>query len=245
MEITFISFNLPIQEGQIPDFRQAILKIPGLDHIFYNNKINEGDGPGKNINAYPRIHYRVHNKLASLWAINDGALELEKDIKKNRFSSLFWEGRTRSIEIVKHFTNLSAAASYSGASRYVTYRLQDYLPFSNRKKDDGNGGTVLDEYKSGKDFHSKLDVLERVIISHLVLFSYAAAWELKPRQLLKAKIVDILSISEGVYKKHDPQKAKHYIKFDLIIKLNADLPVGVSIGNHTSWGYGVLEKLEE
>ncbi|MFN8243893.1 MAG: CRISPR-associated endonuclease Cas6 [Ferruginibacter sp.] len=236
MHITTISFNLPLRESQIPVFKQAILEIPGIDQELYNNKLTGPNGVEKNINDYPPVQYRVYEGHASLWALNKGAVQLEKDLKKKKLQRFFWEGREREFALVRHFTNASESCTYLAAGKYMEYRLHNYLPLSAESHK---------EYSQAKDIYKKIAILERLLVSHLVLFSYAAGWELKPKQLLKAKIVDILAITEGVYKKYDPQKAKHYIKFDLLVKINAHLPDGISIGNQKSLGYGVLEKLEE
>ena len=67
-------------------------------------------------------------------------------------------------------------------------------------------------YNHAKDIYEKISILERLIVSHLVLFSYAAGWKLKPKQILKAKLIDIKEIADGIYKKNDTQKTKHYLK---------------------------------
>ena len=174
---------------------------------------------------------------------------LEKDLKKKKLFSFFWEGEQRIFQVVKHFTNLSAEASYLSTGRFMNYSLCDYLPFSNNEKKEENKNikfkTTYEEYQSAKDFYGRIEILERVIISHLVLMSYGTEWELKPRQRLKVKLINILDIGEGFYKKQDPKRAKHYLKLDIQIAINADIPDGISIGNQKSLGYGVLEKVEE
>ena len=236
MHITTISFHLPLRESKIPLFKQSVLDIAGINQDIYNNKKTDKAGNQKNIHDYPVVQFRVYDGFATIWAINEGAKQLEKDLKKKKLQTFFWDGKERFFPVVRHFTNASETASYLSANKFMHYRLFNYLPLSPDSHK---------EYSKAKDIYEKISILERLIVSHLVLFSYAAGWVLKPKQILKAKLQDIKEIADGVYKKYDPQKTKHYLKLDLLVKINANLPDGISIGNQKSLGYGVLEKVEE
>lgn len=244
MHITTISFHLPLKESQIPLFKQAILDIEGLDHSLYNNKINATEGDEKNLHRYPPIHYRVFDGNATLWGINEGAKCLEAGLKKKIIQNFFWQGRQQTFQLVRHFTHASETASYTSARKFIRYRLSNYLPLSNH-----TGGkrkeSSYTEYEHAKDFTEKIKILERIVISHLLLFSYGAGWQLTSQQRLKAKIVDMKDVSSGVYKKGAERKEKYFKKFDLIVDINAWLPDGIAIGNQVSLGYGVVEALQE
>lgn len=242
MHITTISFNLPLKESQIPLFKQAILEIEGLDHSLYNNKINSTGGEGQKLHRYPLIQYRAFEGCASIWAINEGAKLLETDIKQKMIQTLFWRGREQTFQLVRHFRNESEQAEYLGTAKYIRYRLGNYLPLSNHTGGNRKVSTHQ-EYENAKTFAEKIKILERIIVSHLVLFTYAANWPLLPRQKLKARIFDLRDVSSGVYKKGNEQKEKHYKKFDLIVDINAHLPEGIALGNQISLGYGVMDKL--
>jgi hypothetical protein len=244
MHITSISFNLPLSEHKIPLFKQAILGIEGIKQELYNNKKETKGGKETNLLRYPLIQFRELDGYASIWAINEGAKRLELDLKKKKLLTFFWEGRERSFQLIRHFTNASEEAQYTSATKFICYRISNYLPFSNQVSG-SNTKSTADEYKNAKNIYEKIKITERVLISHLVLFSYAAGWKLKPRQVLKARVVDIKAIAHGIYKKTDPARTKHYLKLDLVVELNALLPDGIALGNQTSLGYGVLHAPED
>lgn len=241
MHITTISLNLPLKEKDIPLFRQAILNIEGISQEWYNNKKITKAGKESNLHRYPPIQFRVLDGYATIWAINEGAKKLEADLKKKKLLTFFWEGRERTFQLIRHFTNASEEACYTSPKKFYRYRLINYLPFSNNTSGSKEEST-WQEYKNAATMYDKIAILERVLVSHLVLFSYAAGWQLAPKQRLKAKLADITSISTGYYKKHDKEKEKLYHKFDIVVELNALLPDGIALGNITSLGYGVLFK---
>lgn len=244
MHITTISLNLPLKESQIPLFKQAILSIEGISQEWYNNKKITKIGKETNLHRYPPIQYRVLDGYATIWAINSGAKKLEADLKKKKFLAFFWEGRQRTFQLIRHFTNASEEAAYTSTKKMLRYRLINYLPFSNHKAE-GKKESTWQEYSNAATMYDKIAILERLIVSHLVLFSYAADWQLQPKQKLKATIADIKNISWGYYKKSDKEKEKCFRKFDLEIELNALLPDGIALGNLTSLGYGVLYRPAE
>lgn len=243
MHITTISINLPLAENKIHLFREAVLGIDGISQEWYNNKKILKSGKEQNLHRYPPIHFRVLDGFATLWAINGGAKKLEADLKKKLFLSFFWDGKQRNFQLIRHFTNASEEAAYTSPRKFYRYRLSNYLPFSNHKPGEKKLSTA-EEYKNAATLYDKIALLERVLVSHLVLFSYASGWQLAPRQKLKARLVDITNISDGYYKKNDKEKEKRYRKFDLLVELNAQLPDGIALGNLTSLGYGVLHRLD-
>lgn len=244
MHISTVSFNLPLKESQIPLFKQAILDIEGLDHSLYNNKINAMEGDGKNIHRYPLIQYRVFEGNATLWALNEGASQLEADVKSNRLKTFFWRQRPQNFSLVRHFRDHGEICEYAGYESWFKYKLVNYLPLSNHKNT-RTGESSYDQYEKADSFTEKITILERVIVSHLILFSYAAGWQLSPDQKLKVKICDVVDVSKGYYKKYSEEKNKYFKKYDLIVNINARLPDGIAIGNQVSLGYGVLQSLSE
>lgn len=244
MHITTISFNLPLSENEIPVFKKAILNIEGISQEWYNNKVISETGEEKNLVRYPPIQFRVLDGYATLWAINEGAKILEADLKSKKLLRFFWNGQERSFRLIRHFTNASETADYLPDTKSLSYRLCNYLPLTSNASGNSSGSSHQ-QYKQARTFVQKIKILEKVITSHLVLFSYAAGWKLNAEQKLKVELVDITSLSAGVYKKGSVEKEKHFKKFDLIIRLNARLPDGIALGSQVSLGYGVLQQLEE
>ena len=244
MRITTISFNLPLRESRISLFKQSILDIEGLDHELYNNKITDPEGHSQNLHRYPLIQYRVFEDNATIWAINDGAKQLEADLKMKVIQHFFWQGQTETFQLVRHFSHDTEACQYLGTDKYLRYRISNYLPLSNH-----TGGkremSTYDEYENARTLSEKIGIIERIIASHLVLFSYAAGWKLTKKQRLKASIADIKDISFGVYKKGEDKKEKYFKKFDLIVDINARLADGIALGNQVALGYGVVEIVQD
>lgn len=239
MHISTITLDLPLTADQIPLFRQAVLDIKGIDQELYNNKKTDQQGRETHVHRYPPIQYRVREGYATIWAINEGARRLEADIRKKKILTFFWRGRERSFHLIRHFNNTQEEAQYTSPRKYYRYRIINYLPFSNHEPQNTKPGT-WQEYKAAAAMTEKIDILERIIVSHLVLFSYAAGWPLKQKQKLKARLADITAISTGYYKKGHPDKEKRFLKMDLTVEINALLPDGIALGNLTSLGYGVL-----
>lgn len=243
MHTTSISFNLPLAEHQIPRFRQSILQIEGLDHRLYHNSNFDEEGNQLNQHRYPLIQYRTFEGYANIWALNEGAKQLESDLKKKKLQTFFWHRKPMDVALIRHFSNAADAAEFTG-DRFIRYHLKNYLPLSNNKSGRGEESSY-DRFEKAEIFAEKIKVIERVIVSHLILFSYAAGWQLSPNQQLQSKIIDITDVSRGVYKKQSHEKEKYFRKFDLIVAVNARLPDGIAIGNQVSLGYGVLTGLDE
>ena len=241
MHITTISLNLPLKEKDIPLFKQAILSIDGISQEWYNNKKITKSNKETNLHRYPPIQFRVLDGYATFWAINDGAKRLEADLKKKKLLTFFWEGREKTFQVFRHFTNASETACYTSPKKFVRYRLSNYLPLSSLAGGSKTRST-WEEYTNTATMLDKIKIIERVIVSHLVLFSYAAGWKLEASQKLKARLIDITGIADGYYKKYDKEKEKRYLKLDLVIELNALLPDGIALGNLTSLGYGLMNQ---
>lgn len=240
MHITTITFNLPLHEHQLPLFKQAILGIEGLEHSLYNNKIYHEEGDGQNLHRYPPIQYRVFEGLATLWGINEGGRRLEADVSSKILQEFFWQGRPQFFQLVRHFVHTDEKAEYLGEDHFMRYRLNNYLPLSNHVSGSRQTSSY-DEYAAAPDFSSKITILQRIIVSHLLLFSYAVGWKLQADERIKVRIVDLKDISKAFYKKGHSEKEKCFKKFDLIVDINAKLPNGISLGNQVALGYGVLE----
>ena len=70
-----LTFDLQISPQQIYDFRGAIIYLMGLQNdLFHNREVLSETSLGKPLERYPKIQYRIQDRRATLWGIDEGEI---------------------------------------------------------------------------------------------------------------------------------------------------------------------------
>lgn len=230
MNTISLTFDLRIRPQQIYDFRGAIIHLTGVENDLFHNREVQADGSiGKPLERYPKIQYRTIDGKATLWGLDEGAAAL-KQLSEKQLEDFEMFGVQTPLHIIRqievhHFQpEISAPA---------TYRIRHFIPLNDEKDKEWNTLEIYTE---------KIKMLEQILLNELVLFSYAVQWELSEK--LQVQIKDILHQSAARYKTREGKHTinKYFKSFDIIFRVNALLPDGISLGRHKAYGYGVLTR---
>lgn len=234
MNTISVTFDLKITPQQIYDFRGAIIDFVGLENdLFHNRELLPEGALGNPMQRYPKIQYRFQDGNAALWGINEGAEALKKMLTKN-LNDFEMYGVQTPLRIYQKIEDKNIQTSVG--ERY-SYRLRHFIPLNeeNDKK-----------WQAADSYHDKISLLEQIILNELVLFSYAAQWQLPETPKLSVSIKDILHQSTAHFKTRNEQNRfvnKYAKSFDIIFQTNALLPEGIGLGRHKAYGYGIVSSI--
>lgn len=232
MNTLSITFDLRIRPQQIYDFRGAIIHLTGGENgLFHNREVLADGSVGKPLERYPKIQYRIIDGKATLWGLDEGAAAL-KQLSEQQLEEFEMFGVQTPLRIIHQIEDYHFQP---GISAPATYRIRHFIPLNDVKDKEWN---ALDTYTE------KIKMLEQILLNELVLFSYAVQWELSEK--LQVQIKDILHQSTARYKTREGKQTiyKYFKSFDIVFRVNALLPDGISLGRHKAYGYGILTREE-
>lgn len=212
----YLSSDLPMEHKSLHDFRAMIAQFEGTKNPLIYNR-DENGVPGY---EYPVIQFRCNDGFASVFAINEGALFIEKIIKKKLpFDITRIERDSFQLKkVTKNHTKF--------------YHLFRWIPlderyFSGISDSDGSfklwNELFMDE---------KVKLLENILVSNIIDFAHCVGWQISKNKSLRIRLHDIQHIN--------PVKlyGSSVIAFDVTYAANLELPDHLGLGRGKSMGYG-------
>jgi len=245
-----VSFDLPIFPRQIPQWRGAFVEFAGIENdLFHNHKNDEFDlktelemmeasDPSQISTSqepvasstppillssstyhyrYPLIQYRMRRNHAAIFAINDGIEALQTTLS-SRSWGINWEGEPRQLQITGMEMN---EYHLRMLARPKTYRLYKWLALNEKN---------YKAWLACGNLVERIQLLERILNSHLLAFARSVGWRLPER--LKVSIKNIQQVSK-VRCHNTPLLA-----FSVTYTANALLPPHIALGKAVSHGFG-------
>ncbi|PSJ77116.1 hypothetical protein C7N43_10275 [Sphingobacteriales bacterium UPWRP_1] len=212
-----VSFSVPtIYRKEIPAFRGAIAEKVGLEHDIFHNH----DADGSYIYRYPLIQYKMfRQQQPGLLCLQDGV-----DNVYHLFAKRSWE-------ISMHGQPVSLRIAQLKMEQYqltVKDRLTPYRVGNWQALNQAN----YYKYINTDSLTERIDMLERLLASHLLWFAKGVGWQLEKRF-----DVSITGISQ-----QQPLKFKKVpvMSFDVTFKSNMFIPAHIGIGKGASRGLGTV-----
>jgi hypothetical protein len=224
LELCLLQFELPLRHHDLQGFRGAFAELAGRDKDLFHNH-----GPDGYLQRYPLVQYRVHEGLASVLGIGEGAQALQKLAGEDALRHFRMGGRAHALHLCRQdllLLNLAELQPMPGQMR--RYRLYRYLPL-----DPAN----YQRYKQQPDLCHKARMLEQLLRNHLVAMLRGLGAD--PRQPIELHLEDIDRV-----KKLDVL-GQPMMAFDLVMRCNLDLPDALALGRKVAFGFGFLIGLED
>lgn len=230
MHMLSLSFDLPLYHNQIEDFRGAFADLAGLKNDLFHNHDNSTEGSKAVIYRYPRVQYRVHNGMATVMGINEGAVALNALLESNKLKHFRLNGRSAPLAIkeTREVQNFKALIAPRGTMH--KYRIYKWLPLN-------QANYTL--YKAYDDMGDKLTFLESILRGHIVAFAQSMGWQLPQNRKVKVVINDLDRITKVKV------LGTEMLAVDLIFSTNALLPDRLGLGRKTAYGYGWIFRFNE
>ena len=216
-----IIFEPEIRAKQIPLFRGAIINKVGKELDLFHNHSENGY-----IYRYPLIQYKRIKKHPAIICLEKGIDEI-----RHLFENPDWRLKLGEEEIELSVKDLKVRkVNLNVWDRMFNYKIFNWLALNEKN------------YKIYKEIESmvdKLQFLEKILVSNIVLFAKEIGWELPKDRKVQVKITHFLKDKKTYF------KGVPLIAFDLVFKTNVFLPNYIGLGKGVSFGYGKLAKLKD
>ena len=217
-----LAFDLKLRHRELPGFRGAMAALAGLNQDLFHNHNNAAGSQAQFKQRYPLIQYRVHHGHAAIFALNAGALALEKLVDSGKLAQFAMNGRARPLELAGVLREPQFLPQVADHPTF-RYRISQYLAFSPER---------FAEYKASLSLVEKISLLERTLRNHIVAFAWGAGWQL-PEDRRISVVINDLNRANMV-----PFKGQQLMAFDLVFSVNARLPEGIGLGRKPAFGFG-------
>jgi hypothetical protein len=229
---TTLLFDLRLRRGQVRQFRGAIddkiNQAVGDYDLFHNHDNSEGRLPGKYLNRYPLVQYQeeLNSKRATLVGVQQGAQALLDTFLDNFDGELLMDGnvRTLHVEAFQH-----EAVDLAVLPEMKHYRLQQWIPLRSKH---------LAEWNADDRLSTRIPLLEKRLISHILGFASGVNWQIPER-------FDLYLTDYAKGRKQHHRGGAVYLTFDVDFKCNLELPDGIGLGMGASEGKGRLSALKK
>ncbi|MEZ5038506.1 MAG: CRISPR-associated endonuclease Cas6 [Saprospiraceae bacterium] len=213
LRLLSLSFNLPLQPRDIPQWRGAWAQLAGRQNDLFHNH----DGETAYHYRYPLVQYRVQGQRAALVAFNEG-IEAVQRVLAAKDWVIQWKGapfELRLEDLQLREPQLSFVESP------LKYRIRCWLPFSQKN---------FDKWLAAEALLEQVALLNGILVGQLLCFFSGMGWQVPQR--LEA---DILSIDRvGKVEVHGTMRPT----FEVTFRSNVALPAYLALGKAVALGFG-------
>ncbi len=221
LEYALVGFEVDLRQREVPQFRGAVVNLIGREYEEFHNHNNEETDHRVFHYRYPVIQYRTKRGKAHVFAMQEG-LELLQPLLLSNGKEISLNGRKVELSICDLHKD---AWKLKELNVPQSYRIRNWLAL--------NQSNYLN-YKKMTGIVERAQLLERMMVNHIVSFAKAVAWKWEKR--LEVKLTDIRR-AEVVYLRKTP-----LVSFEVDFEANVSLPSGLGLGKSVSHGYGILQR---
>jgi len=139
-----LSFNFPLYNGQITQWRGAFIQMAGWKDELFHNHDNSKQSPSNNKYhyRYPLVQYRTFKGKAAIFAINEGVVALQKVLHEKQWE-IVWGGKNKSLQVEDLRMNTHYLRMTKDNKKYKLYnwlalneqgeRIEVTIEFPNRR----------------------------------------------------------------------------------------------------------------
>lgn len=219
MKTLTIQFDTPMELGEVPLFRGAVLaSLCKADVLFHNH------GEGGLRYSYPLVQYKSIGGRAAIFCIGEGTKVI---------GSFFTSGQ-QDMYIGHEWRELrisgvsSDEADFAFPSAEQHYTITNWAPLNEPN---------YAAYKRADGMAARLDLLQRILRGNIL--SMLKGIDIFIEQRVTAVIDDIRNVRELNYKNVP------LIVMDTDFHTNILLPGNIGLGRHVSVGYGLVNRKEQ
>lgn len=219
MQLTTLTFNLPLHPSDLSAFRASIVEVAGREqHLFHNHDNSEGKDHYHW--GYPLIQYSVRHGQATLTGINEGSQAIQKILIAKLPEKLVIAGRTLPIE---NFNLQSRTLEINWQPEQRTYGLAGWLALNKEN---------YRIWKISEDEEIRKMVLSQALTGHLR--ALAEGLQLNHSKQAVGRVLRIDNQKKIQW--HDTS----LIRFDVLIQCNLNIPTGLNLGRIAAFGFGEI-----
>ncbi len=209
------TFNLPLHSSEIRNWRGAFVEMAGRQYDLFHNHLSDKEYQYR----YPLVQYRTDKQQASILVFNQAIQSFQKILAESDWT-LNWKRNPFSLTI----TQLNSEEhELSMSPHMLPYQVNNWLALKQ------------DNYliwQKCKNMTERSQLLERVLVGHLLGFATQMGWKLPER--LEVNLLYLHQIKQINY------RGNPVLAFDISFEANIELPNKIGLGKGLSLGYGVL-----
>lgn len=217
MKTITVSFNAPIKDYEIQALRGAILSLlkPDVPLIFHNHK---EDGLAY---SYPLVQYKSISGNAAVVLVEEGCRYVA-ELLSVAGKDVIISGRRITLEIAGF---KAVETEVQVGNNTLTYFIGNWCPLNSEN-------TAI--FKKIDSDEERLGFLNKILIGNIL--SMGKGTDIFLEGTVHCSICSIKN------EKSTPYKGVDFITMDIEFKTNVNLPDSISLGKHSSIGFGVLER---
>lgn len=214
-----LSFNFPLYNGQITQWRGAFIQMAGWKDELFHNHDNSKQSPSNNKYhyRYPLVQYRTFKGKAAIFAINEGVVALQKVLHEKQWE-IVWGGKNKSLQV----EDLRMNTHYLRMTKdNKKYKLYNWLALNEQG---------YEEWQNCNGAFERISLLQRKLQNHLIGCFKGLGWNWPER----------IEVTIEFPNRRFPVNY-HGIKlmaFDIEFTTNVLLPNRIAIGKGVSHGFG-------
>lgn len=220
LPILKMTFGIPLQPHQIPQFRGAIVRLLGREQdLFHNHQ----KGKGYHY-RFPTIQYRVEGGQAVLIAFGATANEQAQLLLQKVGQEIKLRDQRYTLHL-HHFQQ--ETFELRSIQEMKSYQVFNYLALNHDN---------FKKWQAANNLKDRISLLERILAAHLFAFGAGLGWtiekplEVSIQEIRKVKMVRCFG--------------NPVMSFNLSYQTNLLLPPDIALGRVTSHGFGVQKPLD-
>lgn len=222
LRILAVSFDLPLQPWELPQFRGAIARKVGWQHEWFHNHDNTHGGYHQ---RYPLLQYKIERSAdglrPQLLCLQTGIEEAHHLFSQPDWDMQLGQRAVKPLRVARLHVDQYWLHTTDQPRRY---RIHQWKPFNSDN---------YHTYRQIKGLAAQYTFLEQLLVAHLLAFASGVGWQLTER--FNCCITDVLRRDWIDY------KGIKVLGFTLAFEANVALPMGIGLGKGVSMGYGVVK----
>lgn len=239
-----MDFALPISFEKIGAFRGAVARKVGIENVLFHHHlpnqpalvgvltpavvgVSTDDTKNRYLYRYPLIQYKRLYGKAAIICLGDAVNEIHK-----LFEDTDWEvemgNSTFPLKIARLDLKEYNLEVYQGEKQNYTYSIQNWLALNHEN---------YEVYQNTSSLKKRIELLERILSSHLLSFAKGIEWNLENR--FELEIQELQPHYTMSY------KTTKLTAFSLTFQTNLFLPNYIGLGKGSSRGFGMIKFLKK
>ncbi len=218
VQVLLIQFENELSPKDVPAFRGAIINRVNREHVLFHHHLSETDVLFK----YPLIQYKSIVGKPAILCLGDATEEAYRIFSgKDKFVQI----RDKKFELITNSMEFKTKSLQVSSEIKHSFVLVNWLALNQKN---------LDVFNTFQNPLEKVEMLEKILTANILAFAKGIGWTItKPINVLIEEVQDQRIIRF---------KGIPMLAFDVVFKVNIDLPLYLGLGKSASHGYGMLKR---
>ena len=218
IKVLLIQFENELSPKDVSAFRGAIINRVNREHVLFHHHLSDTEVLFK----YPLIQYKSIGRRSAILCLGEATDEAYRIFSgKDKYIQI----RDKKIELITSSMEFKTKSLQVCSDLKHSFVLVNWLALNQKN---------LDVFNSFQNPLEKVVMLEKILTANILAFAKGIGWTItEPINVLIEEVQDQRIIRF---------KGIPLLAFDVVFKVNIDLPLYLGLGKSASHGYGMLKK---